>query len=222
MNSIEIISLIAVAVAKAISVVPLFTTILILLSPNRTISAIPFLAGFVMQLFGITLAFIWGVTVLPLNTFTEKDPVGGVALLVIGVALVALATLSGWRSRSRTTTDLPKWLRSIGSAKPRSAFLVAISLNLRPKSILLNGSFAVLAHSASLNIVAPIVAVAGCTVIGASTVALPVIVTLAFPDRAQPVLVATRNWLVKYQAWVSALILFLIGAILIVESLARL
>ena len=222
MNPIGIISMIAVAVAAAISVVPIFTTILILLSPNRTISAIPVLTGFVMGLFGITLAFIWGVTVLPSDRFIAKDPVGGVVLLVIGVALVALAALSGWRSRSRAATDLPKWLSSIGSAKPRSAALVAISLNLRPKSILLSGSFAVLAHSASLTIVPTVVALAGYTVIGTSTVALPVIATLAFPDRAKPVLVATRNWLVKYQAWISAPILFLIGAILVVESLARL
>jgi hypothetical protein len=60
------------------------------------------------------------------------------------------------------------------------------------------------------------------TVIGASTVALPIIVTLAAPGRAEPRLIAAKEWMLRHGAFLTDLILAVIGLVIVGLGIARL
>ena len=60
------------------------------------------------------------------------------------------------------------------------------------------------------------------TIVGASTVAVPIIVTLAAPERMEPRLVSMKDWLARNSSSVTAVILFVIGVVIIGTGLGRL
>ena len=60
------------------------------------------------------------------------------------------------------------------------------------------------------------------TIVGASTVAVPIIVTLAAPVRMEPRLVAMKDWVARNSGAVTAIILLLIGVVIIGTGLGRL
>ncbi|HZW42696.1 MAG TPA: GAP family protein, partial [Agromyces sp.] len=60
------------------------------------------------------------------------------------------------------------------------------------------------------------------TVIGCSTVAVPIIVTLAAPERMEPRLVSSKEWIARNSGVVTALILILIGVVIIGNGLGQL
>jgi hypothetical protein len=60
------------------------------------------------------------------------------------------------------------------------------------------------------------------TVIGASTVAVPIILTLAAPARAEPRLVAAKEWMLRHGAFLADVILAVIGLVVVALGVARL
>ena len=66
------------------------------------------------------------------------------------------------------------------------------------------------------------IVIAVYTIIGASTVAVPVILALADPKGMQPRLIAMKDWITRNQGTVTALILLLVGVVIIGMGLAAL
>jgi hypothetical protein len=66
------------------------------------------------------------------------------------------------------------------------------------------------------------VAIVLYTVVGASTVAVPIIMTLASPKRMEPRLVVAQGWIARNQGVVTALILLVIGVVIIGTGIGRL
>jgi len=214
--------LLPLAVAMAISSVPILVTVLILLSPNARRSSFAFMIGWIV---GIALVFTGCVAlsqVLPTPVAHGSQEALGSAMIVIGVALVALAVIGGLRARRTRSSGVPRWMNAMGSLGPVRSAGVGLILNLRPKSLLLCAAAGLAVRSDRLASGELITVVVLFTLISASSVIGPVVVAAASPQRAQGWLRAMRAWIERNSAVVTTLILLLIGVVVIGDGITRL
>ena len=126
------------AIALALSTVPILAALLILLSPNRSRSAIPFLIGMLTGMFAVAAVFTMAAQLVPTARFPRReDEAVGQLEIVVGAALILLGIFSVWRARRRTAEAIPQWLKTAETLGPVSSFGLAFLLNLRLKSLLL-------------------------------------------------------------------------------------
>ncbi|MGI9822981.1 GAP family protein [Agromyces sp. Marseille-Q5079] len=211
-----------IAIAMAFSTVPIMATIVLLLSPNRDRTALPFLIGWVLGLLVVVSLCVLGAQLIPTPKFGLRPNTAiGIWETVIGSALIVLAVVSWVRSRRTTHTEMPAWLRSIDKFGRWPAFGLALLLNVRPKAILLAIAAGLAIRGENLDLTASAISIGVYVVIAASTVAVPIIVTLADPARMEPRLVTTQDWLIRNSGLVTSLIVLLVGVIVLGSGLSR-
>jgi hypothetical protein len=212
-----------IALAVAVSSVPIMATILILLSPKRSQSALPFLIGWVLGMVVVVTLCALGAQAIPTPRSQRRpDTAIGVGEIIVGLALVVIAVVAWIRARRNPTDAMPKWLNAVSSFGPWASFGVAFGLNLRPKGLLLAIAAGLALRGDGMTAPESAVAIAIYTIVGASTVAVPIIVTLAAPVRMEPRLLAMKDWVTRNSGAVTALILLLIGVVIIGTGLGRL
>jgi hypothetical protein len=212
-----------IAVAVALSSVPITVVILILLSPIRNRSAIPFLIGWLIGLAGVATVFTLFANLLPETS--AKGPEVGVAivLMIVGIALIVFSVVAWRKAIGRPVADsLPRWLRAVSSIGPFSAFGLAVGLNLRPKALLLSAAVGVSLNADDVGVASAAVVIGIYTIVSSITVSVPVILTLASPKRMEPRLVAIRSWLERNNRTVSIVIMLVIGVVIFSNGLTRL
>lgn len=220
--ALAILHILPIAIAAAISSVPIMATIVILLSPARSRSAVPFLVGWVLGLAAVvTLCTVLAQWIPTPRSTRRPDTVIGVAEIVIGLALLVVAAVSWVRGRRNPTDAMPKWLNRIDALGPWSAFSIALLLNVRPKALLLAIAAGLAVRAENLPIGLSAVVILIYTVIAASTVAVPIIMTLAAPHRMEPHLRAAQAWLARNASAVTSAILALIAVLIVVSGFAR-
>ncbi|GAA5090653.1 GAP family protein [Microbacterium yannicii] len=216
--------LLIIAAAVAISSVPIVMTILILLSPNRTRSAVPFLIGWVAGIvLTVSIAALFA-TVIPTSRFERQpDTAVGIVEIVLGVAAMVLGVISWFRRRGRSVVaTTPKWMRAEAKMGPWSALGLGFVLNLRPKGIVLALAAGLTLYADAGSVRVAIVPVVIYTAVAASTVALPIIVTAASPRRMQPRLVAAHQWIETNGGLITSAILVVIGLLIVGMGISRL
>ena len=123
------------ALAAALSSVPISATIFILLSEGRTRSGLAFLAGTVIGTFvAITLVTAVGQA-LPGRPRPHAALLGRLEI-VLGIAMVLLGVFTLVR-RSASSGRGARWMDGLGSLGMVPVFGIGLALNLRPKAILL-------------------------------------------------------------------------------------
>ena len=128
-----------------------------------------------------------------------------------------------WRRARRHPSDaLPKWLSSVDKLGPWSAFGIAFALNVRPKGLLLAIAAGLAIRAPNLSVGESAIVIGIYTIIGASTVAVPVILSLVDRKGAEPRLLEMKEWLAHNSATVTALIVLLIGVVIIGAGMANL
>jgi hypothetical protein len=212
-----------IAVAVAFSSVPITATILILLSPKRNISGAAFLIGWVAGLIIVVSVASFGAQALPITSLRTQQSAFGVAEIVIGAALVILGIVSGFRAvRHPTPAQGAKWLSAVKSFGPRPSFGLAVVLNFRPKGLLLGVAAGLAIGGDATSAGDALGAIAFYVVISASTVAVPIISTIAMPELMQPRLVDAQHWLEQHGRLVTALLMGLIGVVILGVGLGQL
>lgn len=214
--------LLPISVASALSSVPIMATILILLSKNNRSSSVPYLIGWVLGIAGIVTGFALLASFMPESAQGGQQKFNALAQIVIGLALVVLATIVWRRSRGKPVGDEPKWLASVGLLGPWSSFGFGVVLNLRPKSILLSAAAALSVAGGGLTVGQAGVVIAIYTALSASTVAIPVIGAIVSPVKAEAWLHGARAWLARNNRTVTILILLMIGVVIVGNGLTRL
>lgn len=215
--------LLPLALAVAISSVPIMAAILLLLSPSRTRSALPFLIGWVLGIAVVVAMCAIGAQAVPTSRSSRRpDTAVGIGEILVGAALIVVAIVAWNRARKNPSTVMPRWLDSVGSLGPWPAFGVAFVLNLRPKGLLLAIAAGLAIRGDDLTLAESAVAVAFYTVVGASTVAVPIVTTLASPRRMEPRLVAAEDWIARNSGVITASILLVIGVVIIGTGIGRL
>jgi hypothetical protein len=201
------------ALAAALSSVPISATIFILLSKGRTRSGIAFLAGTVFGAFAtLTLATVAGQA-LP-GRPRDHEVLLGKLEIVVGVAMVLLGVATLGR-RSASSGRGARWLTGIGSLRVLPIFGIGLALNIRPKAVLLVAAASLAISRADLPFEENLVLVALYTAIATCTVVVPIMVTILFPRRMEPRLLAAKRWIATHSTAVSATIMILMGGFVI-------
>lgn len=214
--------IIPIAVAVAISSVPIMATILILLSPSSRRAALPFLIGWVVGIALVVSAFTLLAQAVP-TARSHRQPDTAIAVLetLVGVAVVALSVVAFRHARRHPEPAVPDPLKTPRSLGPWEALGLAFVLNLRPKGLLLAIAAGLSIRADSTSPTNAVVAIVIYTVIGASTVVFPIVATLVAPKRTEPKLVSAHAWLTQNGGTVTSLILFFIGVVIIGMGVSR-
>lgn len=214
--------LLPLAVAVAISPVPIIAAILMLLSPKAGSTSSGLLLGWVAGIVIATLVFVLLAGALD-GTSSDSSVIGWVKI-ALGVLLLLLA-LRQWRSRPKPGVDapLPGWMRAIDSMTfGKAAGLGFLLSAVNPKNLMMCVAAGADIGAASLSGGQATVAVAVFTVIAASTVAIPVVGYAVARDRLAAPLGELKTWLEVHNAAVMTVLLAVIGAVLIGKGIAAL
>ena len=213
-----------IAIAVAFSSVPITATILILLSPKRNISGTAFLIGWVAGLIIVVSAATFGAQALPITTQRTQQTAFGITEIVIGAALVIFGLFSGIRAvRRPAPAQGAKWLSAVRSFGPLPSFGLAVILNFRPKGLLLGVAAGLaIGGGEGMSVNDALIAIAFYVLISASTVAIPIISTIAMPELMQPRLVRAQEWLELHGRVVTALLMGLIGVVILGAGIGQL
>ena len=205
--------LLAIAIAMALSSVPIMATLIILLSPQRRRSSLPFLAGWVTSLAVVALAAAAGVLAMPLSR-RERGQVADAAEIVVGAALVIGAILT-WRRSSTGATSSGGRLAVLGSYGPAASFGIACLMGVRPKALLLGIAAGLAIGGQSETATRSGLALTLYVAVSASTVAVPIVGALVSPHTMEPRLVTWRDWLSRNGLIVTAGVMLVIGLALV-------
>ena len=214
--------LLPIAVAVAVSSVPIMATILILLSPKRNQSAIPFLIGWVVGMAAVVVVAAVGANALPIRPLRAQQKAIGIGQIIVGTALLVVAVMA-WRRAARAPADKgSRWLDRVDRMGPVPALGFALALNLRPKGLLLGAAAGLSIAGASLRATDAAIVVAIYVGLASSTVIVPIVVTLVAPARMQPRLVLARDWLSHNSAHITVVVLVMVGFVILGAGLSRL
>jgi hypothetical protein len=202
------------ALAAALSSVPISATIFILLSEGRTRSGLAFLAGTVIGTFvAITLVTAVGQA-LPGRPRRHAELVGQLEI-ALGIAMVLLGVVTLLRGSAAASGRSSRWLNGVGSLGVLPVFGIGLALNLRPKAILLVAAAGLGISRAHLALEEAAVLVAVYTAVATCTVVVPIVLTILRPHMMEPRLLAAKEWIAAHSTGVSATLMILIGGFVI-------
>jgi hypothetical protein len=211
-----------IALAVAVSSVPIMATLFILLSPNRSRAALPFLIGWVVGLFIVITVCALAAQLVPSPRFGRRpDTVVGVLEIVVGLALVGVGiyTLRRARHSAEAARTQSTSKRTIG---PWQALGLGLILNLRPKALLLAIAGGLTIRGDAGSTAEAVFVIVVYTVIGSSTVVVPIVGTLVNPTKMEPRLTSAREWLIRNGDVLTGFILIMIGVVVLGMGIARL
>jgi Sap, sulfolipid-1-addressing protein len=210
--------LIPVALAAALSTVPIMATLFILLSERRRVTALPFLSGWVLgTAAGLTLATV-AAQALPGRPRQFASLIDNLEI-VIGSALVLFGLVTVVRHARTSTSRPPGWLEGIGALGPLAAFGIGLALNLRPKALLLFAAASLTISGAPPLVDDTVFLILVYTAIATSTVVAPTLATVFFPDRMEPRLVVARDWVSAHGTAVTGAIMILVGVVVLAAGI---
>jgi uncharacterized membrane protein YeaQ/YmgE (transglycosylase-associated protein family) len=122
--------LLPLAVAIAISVTMIITTVLMLLSPEGKSRTVGLLVGCVVGVGGAVALFTLLADLLPTQDSGGSSLAVSVIKIVVGALLVVLA-LRQWRGRpaSGDRAELPKWMAGVDSMTAGKALVLGLLLS---------------------------------------------------------------------------------------------
>jgi hypothetical protein len=210
------------AIAVALSTVPILAAILILLSDAKPVVSIALLAGWAVGVASVLALLAVGFGLIPASFLRRNDSVVGIFRIVLGSALLVYPVIAWRRRRSRQPSELPHWMSTLGRINPWGALGFGLALALRPKNVILSVAGAVVIGDASLRVRDTAIVIGIFTIVGVSTVALPIIGYLAAPEKARNPLNVTRTWLVTNGGILMFVVSLLAGVVIIGSGIAKL
>jgi threonine/homoserine/homoserine lactone efflux protein len=207
--------LLPLGLAIAASPFPVVPAILLLFTARPKAAGLGFLAGWVAGIVTATVAFVALATVVERGD--EPPTWASWVRIVLGVALLVLGTRQWLRRTSQE--EPPAWMRSIDDATPRTAVRLGVLLSAaNPKVLLLAAAAGLVIGSAGLTTAGAVTATAVFTVVASSTVALPLLAYVVAGRRVLAPLGRARVWLQDNSAAVMAVVIWVIGALLVVKG----
>ncbi|MFE4197950.1 GAP family protein [Paenarthrobacter sp. NPDC056912] len=217
-----VVGLLPLALAGAMSTVPVSITIMILLSPNAHRGALPFLIG---TLSGA--AVVVGLAAIGLQSLpVRNDKPQNVELAAAGFVIAAvLVGYSVHLFRRQNTTDnlmLGRIKAQLDSARPWKFLALGLVLNLRPKALLLSITAGALIGLQGLQLLAGSLFVLGYALALQTAVLVPIVLWLRRPERADVMLTAVDGWMQRNSKAIAASTVLAIGLVIAGFSFSRL
>ncbi len=210
------------AIAIAIFPVPVIVAVLLVGSERGRLKggafAVAWYAG-LAAIGGIVLAFAGG---LDATDGGEPATWVDVVLLVLGLVVVALG-VKQWRGRPREGEEAPTpgWMPAIDELSVVKAAAAGFALTaLNPKKVLLVAAAAAEIAELGLSTGREIAALVVFVLLASTGVLAPLVLAVALGERSQDLLDAVRSWMGRNNAVIMTVLLLLIGAKLIGDSIA--
>ncbi len=199
------------AVAIALSPLPVIALVLLLMSPRGAVTGTLFVVGRVA-----TLAVLLGALVAAsdaIEHLTGSAELPAVVRLVLGLALLVLG-LTQWRPKPDDEEPaLPGWVDSIGRASPgRSLALGGIVTVVNPKELAFLLATGITIGGAAIEGAQEVAAVLLVVAVAASSAVVPLVAMLVAPQRVRSGLDRVREWLTRNTSLVMGVLLLVIGA----------
>ena len=213
-------ALVPLGLVGAFSWMPVTGVVILLLAPGGRSRIPAFLAGRVVGLAVITVAFVAGARALPPAPDLDGPLVASIEVLA-GVALV-LVGLFSWHGRHQTHhRSTPAWLERLGESSAAAIFTTSIVVDLQPKGLVLGVAAGAVVRGGSMPVAEAVLAVALYLALAASSVFLPVITAAVAPARTERWLRATQDWLTAHGAVLTAVVAGVVGIVLVVDAVGR-
>ncbi|QIG38715.1 hypothetical protein G5T42_03780 [Microbacterium sp. 4R-513] len=215
--------LVPIAIAVAFSTVPIMSALVILLSPYGARSAVPFLIGWVSGMFLVALLMTGLSQFLPSYRIPRRtEQLIGWLEIAVGAAIILAGAWTLLRARRRAQATIPKWMQSIEKLGPWSSLGLGLVLNIRPKGLLLAIAAGLALRADTRTPTEVAVALGVYTLIGSSTVVIPIVASVVARKEVQPRLVTAREWLLGHGEVLTGAILLLVGVVVVVIGIQRL
>ncbi|MEV6229139.1 GAP family protein [Saccharopolyspora shandongensis] len=205
--------MLGLAAGVAVSPLPIVAIILVLATPRGRLNGPLFAIGWVAGLsaLGAVMLAIGG----PAGASTHQQPatwVGGLKL-ALGVLLVLLGARQ-WRRRSvdASQAQLPKWMAAIDRFTPIKIFGLGLALaaaNLKNAPLTLAAGASI--SSAGLPVGQQIASLGVFVIIGSLGLLAPLGVVLLMGEPAKNMLDGWRDWAVRHNTAVMAVLCFVLG-----------
>lgn len=211
------------AIAVAISPVPIIGLVLILTSERARSNGLAFVVGWLVGLFGVGLIVLFVADASGANDDSgERAGWVGWLLLVLGVLLVVLAVRQ-WRSRPRAgeEPEEPKWMAAIDQFTAVRSLLVGFVLAaINPKNTTLTIAAAASIAAAGLSTGDAVIVLVTFVIIGTIGLIIPLVIYFAMGARAPQLLGDLQHWMSTHNAAIMAVLFVVIGAKLIGSGIA--
>jgi threonine/homoserine/homoserine lactone efflux protein len=211
---------VGLAVGVAISPVPIAAVILMMFSERARANSAAFMVAWIAGIAVVATV----VTLIPGLEADGGEPgsAAGWVKLVLGLLLILVA-LRQWRSRpgAADEPELPAWMARIDTLKAGAAFGLGFLLSAaNPKNLLLAVAAGAAIGSAGLTSGETAVVLAVFTGLAALTVIVPVVGFLLAGGRLDRPLDATKDWLIRNNSVVMAVLLVVLGFNLLGDGLS--
>jgi threonine/homoserine/homoserine lactone efflux protein len=210
------------AIAAAISPIPIIGVVLMLVTPRARTNSLAFVVGWLV---GLAVVGVVGLTVASAAGASdggESSSGADTFQVVLGVVLIAFA-LRQWRKRPKAGEEaaMPKWMDAVDHfTPPRAAGLGVVLSAVNPKNLLLALAAATTIASSNLPGGDQALAYAVFTLIATIGVAAPIVVSFTMGDRAASILDDLKTWLGHNNAAIMAVIFLVIGAKVLGQGIA--
>lgn len=210
------------AIAIAIFPVPIIAVVLMVGSGRGLSKGVAFVLAWCV---GLTVV---GTIVLLVAEVADAGDAGeaaawvNVLLLSLGLLLLA-AAVKQWRSRPSADeeTQTPGWMRTVDDFTVAKAGGTGFALSaLNPKNVLLTVAAAAEIAAVKLPGTQQTAVLLVFVLIASAGVLTPLLLSLALGERSGALLDGLRDWMVRYNAVIMALLFLLMGAKLIGDAIA--
>lgn len=202
------------AIGIALSPFPIIGLILILFTKQARVNSLAFTAGWLGGLVLVALLVIALVNAGRIAAGSDATDSGASVIeLLLGVGLLFLA-YRNWQKRPKPGEEVetPKWMKTIDTIKPGSAFgLGALLSGLNPKNLLLNVAGAIAIGTATLTTGQTALALIIYILIASVSIIGPVIYYQVAGASAEAKLDELKTWLIHNNSAVMAVLLLVIG-----------
>lgn len=203
----------APAIGIAASPFGIVPGILLLFTPSPRASSGAFLLGWAA---GVLAGFLLAAWASGLLDVRESGPLFAPLRLLAGGALLWLAARQ-WRSRANP--EMPGWMANLAKSTPPASLRLGLLLSLANPKVLLLAAAGGLSAAGSSALLRSALAFAA---IASLLVAAPLVLHLVAGERMMGPLGRARDWLVRHNGAIVAIVLAVIGAKLMTTGLEAL
>jgi threonine/homoserine/homoserine lactone efflux protein len=211
-------------VGVALSPVPIIAVVLMLATRKGRVNGPAFLGGWVFGLAAVGTILL--IAASGAGASKQGAPADWVSIvkLVLGVLLLLLA-LRQWHGRPRgdAEPELPGWMKTIDTFTPPKSVGMGILLSsVNPKNLLLIVAAAAAIAQTGASTGDQAVALGVFVLLGTLGPGIPVGIYFLMGERAAEILKSLRDWMVRENATIMAVLCLIIGAKLIGDAISAL
>jgi threonine/homoserine/homoserine lactone efflux protein len=216
-------SVLSLALGVAISPLPIVAVVLMLATPRGKVNGPAFVVGWILGLVVVGVIVLLVASGISASSATAKPKTWVSVLKLILGLLLALVAVRQWRHRPAGDADpaMPGWMKTIDSFTPvKSLGLAAVLSGVNPKNLLLNVSAGATIAQAGISAGEQAIVFAIFVAIATLGPGIPLGIYYVMGDHSQKVLAGIRDWMVRNNQAIMAVLCLIIGAKLIGEAIA--